>query len=133
VNTTELGDLGLTSNEEDAIVAFLKTLSDGYNIHFGSNNPDLIVESTTNLVLLQNVPNPFNPTTVISFNLPEANNVTLKVYNAIGQEVTTLLDRYEEPGLKSVTFNAEKLSSGMYFYRLQFGKTMLQNKMLLLK
>jgi cytochrome c peroxidase len=133
VNTTELGNLGLTSNEEDAIVAFLKTLSDGYNIHFGSNNPDLIVESTTNLVLLQNVPNPFNPTTVISFNLPEANNVTLKVYNAIGQEVTTLLDRYEEPGLKSVTFNAEKLSSGMYFYRLQFGKTMLQNKMLLLK
>jgi cytochrome c peroxidase len=130
VNTVELGNLRLKSQDEDDIVAFLKTLSDGYTI---LTEPGKNLETNPKPVLLQNSPNPFNPTTVISFNLPEANFVILKVYNSIGQEVTTLLNRYEEPGLKSITFNAEKLSSGMYFYRLQFGKTMLQNKMLLLK
>ena len=131
MNTAELGDLKLTSKDEDAIVAFLKTLSDGYAIPGGSlNSPTSINESN---VSLQNAPNPFNPTTVISFNLPAANFVTLKVYNTIGQEVTTLLNGYQQPGLKSVTFNAKMLSSGMYFYRLQIGNTMFQNKMLLIK
>jgi cytochrome c peroxidase len=131
MNTKELGDLKLTSDEEDAIVAFLKTLSDGYAIPGGSlNSPTSINESN---VSLQNAPNPFNPTTVISFNLPAANFVTLKVYNTIGQEVTTLLNGYQQPGLKSVTFNAGMLSSGMYFYRLQIGNAMFQNKMLLIK
>jgi hypothetical protein len=83
--------------------------------------------------LKQNAPNPFNPTTIISFELPEAGFVTLKVYNTLGQEVSVLLNRYESAGLKSVVFNAGNLPSGIYFYRLQSGNTMLQNKMLLLK
>jgi len=64
---------------------------------------------------LQNEPNPFNPATVISFKLPEANFVALTVYNLIGQEVSTLLNGYEAAGLTSITFNAGNLPSELYF------------------
>ncbi len=129
INTAELGDLKLTYEDEMAIVAFLKTLSDGYVIPMASMN----TESETNAELFQNAPNPFNPSTVISFKIPEASFVTLKVYNLLGQEVAILLNGYESAGLKNVTFNAGNLPSGLYFYRLQFGNTILQNKMLLMK
>jgi hypothetical protein len=69
--------------------------------------------------LHQNFPNPFNPATKIQFELPNAAVVTLKVYNLLGQEVATLLDRQEmELGVQQVGFNASQLASGVYFYRL---------------
>jgi hypothetical protein len=129
VNTAELGNLKLTEDDEWAIVAFLKTLSDGYIPDAGK---ELAAINETKIIL-QNTPNPFNPSTVISFKLPEANFVTLKVYNLIGQEVKTLMNGYETAGLKSITFNAGNLPSGLYFYRLQYGNSILQNKMLLIK
>jgi len=107
---------------------FLKTLSDGYIPEVSKNT-----QTEPEEVLLQNAPNPFNPMTVISFKLPEATFVTLKVYNLIGQDVKTLINGYEAAGLKSVTFSAGNLPSGLYFYRLQYGNTILQNKMLLIK
>lgn len=107
----------------------MKTLSDGYIPVAGK---ELAAINETEIIL-QNAPNPFNPTIVISFKLPEANFVTLKVYNLIGQEVSTLLNGYEAAGLKSVTFNAGNLPCGLYFYRLQYGNTILQNSMLLIK
>ena len=69
--------------------------------------------------LEQNYPNPFNPTTTISFSLPSKSFVSLKVFDVVGREVATLLDGIEEPGLKLVTFNANGLVSGVYYYRLQ--------------
>ena len=129
VNTAELGNLKLTYEDELAIVAFLKTLSDGYVIPMANRNS----EPETNAELFQNSPNPFNPSTVISFRLPKASFVTLKVYNLLGQEVAVLINGNESPGLKNVTFNAGNLPSGLYFYRLQYGNTILQNKMLLMK
>ncbi len=69
--------------------------------------------------LLQNYPNPFNPTTTIQFELAEPAEVTLKVYNALGQEMATLLDReWMEDGTQDVEFNANTLPSGVYFYRI---------------
>jgi hypothetical protein len=67
----------------------------------------------------QNYPNPFNPTTNIQFELPNPAVVTLKVYNMLGQEVATLLDRQEmEDGVQEVEFNASSFASGVYFYRM---------------
>jgi hypothetical protein len=67
----------------------------------------------------QNFPNPFNPTTTITFRLREYSTVTLKIYNILGQEVATLLDAEEmEDGSQEITFVADGLASGIYFYRL---------------
>ncbi|MGA9364179.1 MAG: T9SS type A sorting domain-containing protein [Bacteroidota bacterium] len=84
-------------------------------------------------VLEQNYPNPFNPTTVISYQLPEFGHVTLQVYDALGREVATLANKDESAGYKSVTSDASKLSSGVYFYGLQAGSYNAAKKLLLLK
>lgn len=68
--------------------------------------------------LEQNYPNPFNPTTTINYTIPEDGIVTLKVYDALGKEVRHLIGEEQEVGYYKVEFNAEGLSSGMYFYKL---------------
>ena len=83
--------------------------------------------------LEQNYPNPFNPTTEISFSIPVAGHVTIDVFNIMGQKVTTLLDRYMQPGTHEVTWNANNVSSGVYFYRLTSGDLTKTKKMTLLK
>jgi hypothetical protein len=83
--------------------------------------------------LAQNYPNPFNPTTKINFSLAKASNVKLTVYNILGQKVATLVDGYMNQGPQSVTFNASKLTSGVYFYRLEAGSFTANKKMLLVK
>jgi hypothetical protein len=78
-----------------------------------------IVETPQAYRLYQNYPNPFNPTTTIQFDLTDQSIVTLKVFNVLGQEVATLLDRVlMEDGSQEVDFNAGGLASGVYFYRL---------------
>jgi hypothetical protein len=73
----------------------------------------------TKFTLNQNYPNPFNPITVISFSLPVTSIATLKVYNILGQEVATLINNKElHAGIHEITFDANKLSSGLYFYKL---------------
>ncbi|WP_372906613.1 T9SS type A sorting domain-containing protein [Rhodohalobacter sp.] len=83
--------------------------------------------------LKQNFPNPFNPTTQINYAVPENAQVKIEVYNVIGRRVATLVDREMAPGNYTVNFDASSLSSGMYFYRLQAGSTLLTKKMTLIK
>ncbi len=83
--------------------------------------------------LNQNYPNPFNPSTSISYELAEDSHVTLFVYNSLGMKVAELLDKNEKEGNYSIKFKAEKLSSGIYYYRLTAGNFSEVKKMLLLK
>jgi len=83
--------------------------------------------------LMQNYPNPFNPGTVISYQLPAQSFVTLKVYDVLGREAATLVNKFEQPGYKSVYFNADNLASGVYYYRLQAGKFIATKKLVLLR
>jgi spore coat protein A, manganese oxidase len=81
----------------------------------------------------QNYPNPFNPTTEIRFSVPENSRVVLKLYNALGQEVQTLVNNDVPAGKHSVSLNASRLASGTYFYRLQAGNNVAIKKMMLVK
>jgi PKD repeat protein len=83
--------------------------------------------------LSQNHPNPFNPTTTIAYSLPESGQITLKVYNLLGHEVKTLVNGWKDAGDYEVTFDAEYLASGIYFYRLNAGEYVETKRMLLLK
>ena len=90
-------------------------------------------EIPTAFSLAQNFPNPFNPATTIQFSLPQAGDVTLKIYNVLGEEVKTLVNEYKEIGNHSVQFNAGNLASGMYLYRIQAGSFVETKKMILIK
>ncbi len=83
--------------------------------------------------LNQNYPNPFNPSTSIQFTLQAAGDVKLAVYDVLGREVATLVDRQMNAGAHSVTFLAEDLSSGVYFYKLTSGSAEKVRKMVLMK
>ncbi|MCK6560916.1 T9SS type A sorting domain-containing protein [bacterium] len=84
--------------------------------------------------LFQNYPNPFNPSTKISFALPSAQEVTLKIFNLAGQEVATLLDNeHRAAGVHALTFEAQHLPSGIYLYRLQAGEFVETKRMVLIR
>lgn len=83
--------------------------------------------------LFQNYPNPFNPETVIKFQLPLNGFVSLKVYDMLGREITTLINNEMHAGNHEVNFNASNLSSGVYFYKLDSGAFSSIKKMMLLK
>jgi hypothetical protein len=87
----------------------------------------------TEYKLEQNFPNPFNPETRIRYQVSSIAPVTLKIYDILGDEVTTLVNEQKEPGYYEVDFNAASFASGVYIYRLQAGKYISTKKMLVLK
>ena len=87
----------------------------------------------SDFVLEQNYPNPFNPATNIRFSLPEANQVTLRVYDLLGQEVATLANQFMNAGTFEISFDASDLPTGIYTYSLTAGKLQSVKKMIYLK
>jgi hypothetical protein len=83
--------------------------------------------------LSQNYPNPFNPVTTIRFNLPEAGNVKLTLFNILGQELKTLVNEFKESGVHTINFDASELNSGMYIYKIEAGTFVQTRKMTLVK
>jgi predicted lipoprotein with Yx(FWY)xxD motif len=83
--------------------------------------------------LSQNYPNPFNPVTVINYQLPSAGNVKIGIYDALGQNVSVLVNQYQNAGDYNVTWNAGAYPSGVYFYRMESGSFVSNMKMVLVK
>jgi hypothetical protein len=87
----------------------------------------------TEFKLYDNYPNPFNPSTIIRYSIPEASFTSVKIYNALGKEVSSLVNEPKSAGTYEVEFNAHNLSSGIYYYTLQAGSLIQTKKMILIK
>ncbi|NOX17870.1 MAG: T9SS type A sorting domain-containing protein [Chlorobi bacterium] len=96
----------------------------------GDDNSESVTEKFR---LKQNYPNPFNPSTVIEYSVPENSYVELKVYDIIGNEITTLVSEEKSRGYYQIQFNAKGLSSGTYIYSLRTNKSVQTKKMILMK
>lgn len=94
---------------------------------------DLLNQVPKEYELFQNYPNPFNPSTTISYSLPKQSQVTLKVYDILGNEIETLDNEEKAAGTHKINFNASNLSSGLYFYKLEAENYVEGKKMILLK
>ncbi len=119
------------------IIKGLGVVSNGTNqggqINLPNNENLLITKSTISENAISNYPNPFNPTTKISFSIQQKSQIKLKIFDVLGREVANLVDGVYEVGKYEVTFDAGKLSSGVYFYNLTTGNNSISKKMLLVK
>jgi len=105
-------------------------------IEYGTKIPLGVVAhppTETTFSLFQNFPNPFNPSTVISYQLPMASHVTLNIYDVLGRQVAILVNEKQTAGQHSINFKAGNLPSGVYFYRLATRSYIATKKMILLK
>ncbi len=121
------------------------TSSDFITLKYSNLTPiqPVSTELPSQYSLSQNYPNPFNPSTKINFAIPLLRGVTgeagrgvftsIKVYDILGNEITTLVNQHLTPGTYSVNWDASNFPSGIYFYRLSFGEFTETNKMILLK
>jgi len=130
VNIPFLGNTNMDINASSGIWNFFKR-----NPH--PNPPvgiaDIVDNSSRTFQLFQNYPNPFNPSTTIEFSLPRSGYVRLKVLNVLGEVVATLVNEELNVGTYTTQWNASRMASGVYFYRLQTGDFVDTKKLLLLK
>lgn len=91
------------------------------------------VDQSPEALSLSNYPNPFNPATEISYSLPERSQVSLVVYDMLGRQVADLVNQSQPAGTHRVSFDASRLSSGIYLYRLQAGGEVMTGQMTLVK
>jgi len=103
------------------------------NLTLETTLQELVSDLPQEFTLQQNYPNPFNPTTTIEYGLPSSAEVRLTVYNVMGQEVATLVNQQQSAGFHSVNFDASRLSSGMYLYRIEAGEFTQTRKLMLVK
>ncbi len=127
-----------SGNYDSTANAILRGVLDYMNI---TTDAEQVADLTpTEFKLEQNYPNPFNPSTTISFTIPnvtlsgvEGSRVQLKVYDILGNEITTLVNDYRDAGIYNVQFTMHNLASGIYFYTLQAGDFVESKKMILLR
>ncbi|MCU0413208.1 MAG: YCF48-related protein [Ignavibacteriaceae bacterium] len=109
----------------------------GVILKYKFQNPVSVTQSSLNspedFILYQNYPNPFNPTTNIKYSIPAAGIVTLKVYDLLGMEVSTLVNDYQQAGTFDVVFDGSNLASGVYYYQLITGELSATRKLMLTK
>ena len=96
------------------------------NVAEGKNQP------ISKFELLQNYPNPFNPSTSIRYSIPESGKVTLRIYDFLGREISTLVDEFQKSGGYAVNFDGKDLASGIYFYELKLGQFSEVRKMMVM-
>lgn len=104
-----------------------------YQIKLDPLSIEQLTLTADDFTLAQNYPNPFNPVTTIQYSISQRSDVTLKVYDVLGNEIAILVNEEKEKGVYSVNFDASALSSGIYFYRLQAGSYIDTKKMILLR
>lgn len=122
--------IGLTFGEEAEIIegegSLLIEVSNENIAEIDSELPD-------KFALMQNYPNPFNPVTTISYDLPEATEVTINLYDITGRHVATLVDQKQAPGNYQVEWNAEGFATGVYLYQIRAGNFTSTKKLTLIK
>ena len=119
-DTTGTLYLDLSVDDTPTAVDPIDSLQQLYDIwKLATGVPGISEEIPTTYSLTQNFPNPFNPSTIIRYQLPTDNYVSLKVYDVLGSEVAVLVDEKQSAGTQEVTWNASVLGSGLYFYRIQ--------------
>ena len=140
--TLQIENVELPAGEHELVIKFYFT---GFNFNYmdfelTAVGVDDENKTSFNFNLEQNYPNPFNPSTEINYTIPvgialnaTATNVTLKVYDILGSEVTTLVNKKQAPGNYSVKFDATNLPTGIYFYKLKSGGFSQSKKMILIK
>ncbi|MCU0414058.1 MAG: YCF48-related protein [Ignavibacteriaceae bacterium] len=110
---------------------------DGVIVKYKYQPPDNVYENSTTVikdfVLYQNYPNPFNPTTTIRYNLSEPGQVSVNIYNVLGNHIATLVQDYKSSGEHSLVWNAENEPSGVYYFQLNMNGKLATRKMVLLK
>jgi len=111
----------------------LKQVDFNGNFEYFELNGVATIGVPENFSLAQNYPNPFNPSTTIVYGVPENGPVTLKIYDNLGREVSTLVNESKTAGFYTATFSAAELSSGVYFYKLESGKFVSVKRMVLMK
>lgn len=138
-----IGDYnGLIVKNDAVIPVWTDGRNNGFDLYAGiiPNTPSSINDNNIapkDFVVNKNYPNPFNPSTIISFSIPSEGLVNVKLYDMLGKEITTIMSEFKSKGTHSVEFNTNRLnvpiSSGSYIYTVSFNGKMISNKMLLTK
>ena len=124
--------LRYSSDDEVKQAAWVYSIA-GSTIGLGRATPERQEVVPTNHVLMQNYPNPFNPTTTIQYSIPKDARVSLVVYDVLGRQVAVLESEVKPAGSYTVSFDASRLASGVYMYRLQADYFTMIRKMLVVK
>lgn len=124
-------EITATNEKGNRVFNSFKIIADDFSVT--SNEENFRSDIPEKIKLNKNYPNPFNPSTTISYELSTASDVRLSVFDLLGRHITTLVDTHKNAGFHSIQFHADQLGSGIYVYRLEAGEIIETQKMILVK